>query len=291
MSQLFQRRVNLIIAPPEPANFVQTVTPAVSITGLRVQFHITKTITKEPNVAEISVSNLNKDSRAKYQDRSSKIVVLAGYEGTLAQIFSGEARTIDHEHQGPTWVTKIQCGDGERAYRFAYVNANFGPGTAVPEALKPVLSSLKGLGIDVSGALQKAAGIASFLTNGYAAQGQAVKELDSLLQGTGYAWSIQDGVLNFLLPGQALANAVVLLTPTTGLVGSPEHGSPDKKFGSVLKVKSLLQPEIRPGGTVQIKNTQSADGTYFVEKVVHTGDTHGGDWYSEFECRNTGVKN
>jgi hypothetical protein len=88
-----------------------------------------------------------------------------------------------------------------------------------------------------------------------------------------------------LLPdGGFTAEEAVLLTPATGLIGSPEHGTPDKKHAaSVLKARSLLQPAIKPCKRVVIRS-QSISGTFCVQKVTHHGDTAGGDWYSDLEA-------
>lgn len=51
------------------------------------------------------------------------------------------------------------------------------------------------------------------------------------------------------------------------------------------KVKSLLQPLIEPGSFVQLK-TKSILGEFFrVEKLTHSGDTHGNEWHTELLLR------
>jgi hypothetical protein len=120
----------------------------------------------------------------------------------------------------------------------------------------------------------------SFLT-GYVAHGRASTELERLLSARGLEWSIQDGRLQ-VLPKRGTTAQVVSLSPDTGLVGSPEYGTPDKKgAASVLKVKALLQPQIKPGGKIRI-DSANIHGVFFrVEEVEHRGDTAGGDWYSD----------
>jgi len=80
----------------------------------------------------------------------------------------------------------------------------------------------------------------------------------------------------------------VLLTPDTGLIGSPERSDDieetqsgeRKRLG--WRVKSLLNPQIRPGDRLQIKSAE-VDGVFRAENVNHFGDTEGGDWYTEAE--------
>jgi hypothetical protein len=129
-------------------------------------------------------------------------------------------------------------------------------------------------------------------TSGFVAHGNASSVLTTLLKQQGLGWSVQDGRIEVLGAGEYIANAAVLLTPDTGLVGTPELGSPDVKTGkSITKVRALLQPLIRPGQRFVVRLRQpadfvriSADQTYVALKVTHHGDTHGGDFYTDIEA-------
>jgi hypothetical protein len=70
----------------------------------------------------------------------------------------------------------------------------------------------------------------------------------------------------------------VVLTPTTGLIGTPSHG----EKGAINAV-SLLNGEIKPGRKVDIE-CRSLVGSYRATAVTHSGDTQGSDWYSSFEA-------
>lgn len=51
------------------------------------------------------------------------------------------------------------------------------------------------------------------------------------------------------------------------------------------KANSFLQPTVEPGGYVQLKTAES-DGEFFrVERVRHSGDTHGDNWFTELTLR------
>lgn len=260
---------------------VRIVAGSLLIEGLRVQFKIKKTSRKEPNTAEVTIFNLSEQSRAGLK-RGAKLIVEAGYSTSISQLFSGDARLVDHAHEGPSWLTKIQCGDGERAYRYAVVNESFIPGTSVADVFARVADST---GLDVADAVRTVrATIKEQFTQGYTAFGRGSLEIDRLLKGRGIEWSIQDGRLQVLLDDTATRDSAVLLSPDTGLVGSPEHGSPEtKKKPQVLKVKSLLQPSLRPGRRVRVES-EAITGDFRVLTVTHQGDTHGGDFYSECEC-------
>jgi hypothetical protein len=276
--QLFGRAVRVIVANPDTGL-------GPEITGLRVQLKVKKSLKKEPNTCELSVFNLSPATRANMQKRGARVIVEAGYTDTLSQIFSGDARVIDHIHDGANWITKVQCGDGERAYQFSRITESFRPGTKVADVIQGVIQAT---GLDGTKAIQTVKALVSEqFIKGYAANGKASAELDRLLRGRGLEWSIQDGQIQVLQKGATTQETAVLVSPDSGLVGSPEHGtpSPDEKKdkANTLKVKSLMNPQIRPGRIIAIQ-ANGIRGQFRVLTVEHSGDTHGGEWYSVVEC-------
>jgi hypothetical protein len=286
MTVLSQRAVRVVIGTEASAKVIE---------GLRVQFRVKKTVSKEPNECELSITNLAEQSRAALQAQGTKVVVEAGYEGELSQLFSGDSRFISHVREGANWVTKVQMGDGERAYRYAQVSESFRAGTSVATVFAKVAQQLA---LDIADAVAFVrSNTTEQFTHGYAASGKASKEIDRLLSGRGFEWSIQDGKLQVTKAGKAVVGSAALLSPTTGLVGSPAYGSPENskdhvpfegstpkrdKKGQILKAKSLLQPSIKPGGKVRL-DSASVKGIFRVQTVVHTGDTAGQDWYTELD--------
>lgn len=285
MAKLFRRRCRLVVAAPLASDYKTTAAQTVDITsgndGLRVQFKIEKTLDKSPNTSEIKVTNLSDTSRASFSDKGARVVLLAGYEDTIAQVFFGDARTIDHARDERDWVTTIRCGDGERGYQFARVNASFAGGSKLFDVIGVAAQKI---GVDFGSVTQKLGNDPTEFVNGYVMSGRASKELDRVLIAAGYEWSIQDGRLQVLKPGEANTERVVVLGPETGLIGSPAIGSAEKKAGApVLKFKALLSPDLRPGCRVEFTSARH-QGMHRVTKVTHTGDTRGDDWYTEGEA-------
>ncbi len=283
MARLFRRSAAVAIAVPSGTKLNQFQADVVEITDLRFRFTVKKSLSKEPNTAEIVVTNLSERSRAELQDKSLRISVRAGYEDTVSTIFVGDARDVDSAQNGPDWETTIQCGDGERGYRHGRTNESFRAGTKVSDVVKKFAANM---GVDVKfaeGFIGELRG--KQFVNGYAARGRAARELDRVLKAYGYEWSVQDNQLQILKPGDGTTETVVELTTESGLVGSPTLGSPQKKGKKpVLKCKSLLQPSIRPGRRIVIDSTTGIRGTFKVNQVTHTGDTAGGEWYTEVEA-------
>lgn len=272
MTELFRRRCVVVLDGRE-------------IDGLRVSFKVKKTSGKEPNTAEVNIANLSATSRAAMAKKHAKLILQAGFEESIATIFSGDARTVDHVRDGASWVTKALAGDGERAYQYSRCSESFGPGTRASDV---ILYLSRALGINPGNALEKAnalpKGSVAAFANGISVHGKAATELDRVLRAVGFEWSIQDGALQILEEGETNRRQIVLLSPSSGLLGSPVHGTPDKKGKpAMLKVKALLQPTLRPGDRVRIE-AEATNGQFRIVSLSHSGDTAGGDWFTELEC-------
>lgn len=283
---------------------VRVAVDSFLISDLRVQFRVVKHLRRQPNTCDITISNLSQNSRAALQKKKRvKVILEAGYLSNIAQIFAGESRFVDQVLDHATWNTKIECGDGERAYSYARVAESFKPGTKVSDVVEAVA---KQMGATVTGHIDELRATPEQFLNGFVAFGKTANELDTLLRSLGFTWSMQDGQVQVLQDAVASGEPVIRLAPDTGLIGSPEHGSPDKdvplpqvstsaedvdfsfaakkKQGpAVLKVRSLLQPGLRPGRRVQVQS-RDVNGIFRIEQVTHSGDTAGGDWYSDLEC-------
>ncbi len=283
MAKLFNRKCVLIAGKSPPDNFVQTVPDAIRVENLRIDFSIEKDDRPQPNKCEITVYNLNETHRGELNAKGVTVILSAGYEDTVAQIFKGDARYINSEKHGTDWITKFECGDGERACTFARVSQKFGPGTSVKDVL---LAAVKKLAVDPGNAQKIAEDSVRSFTDGYVMHGLASNELTRILEPAGFDWSIQDGRLQILELLDTIndENTATLISADTGMVGSPEWGTGEKTKGQAfMKVKTLLQPALRPGSMFKLQS-RNQTGFFKCRKVKHTGSTHGGAWYSELEA-------
>lgn len=270
MAQMFGRRAVLQMG-------------TVEVDGLKVSFKITRDSKPEPNAGEISVWNLSRDTRAKFAEQTVPVILQAGYGDNIAQVFQGDIPTdgISTVRDGPDWVTTFRAGDGAQAFRTARVSRSFGKGTKIVDVLKKVAQDL---GVGMGNAAAKLAsgdldGAVTELFGGVVLNGPVPRELDRLLRSFGYEWSIQDGELQVVERDGFTDGDAVVLTPDTGLIGSPEPGK-----DGFTKIRSLLQPHILPRVRLQLE-TEAHEGLFVVSRVVHSGDTHGDAWYSDCEAR------
>lgn len=273
MSQLFTRKYALTIGD-------------LRISELRVSFTCEKSTDKAPNTAEIKIYNLSEKSRGQIQKKGLFVTLEAGYGDDVGTIFKGELRQVQHVREAVDWVTTIWAGDAERKTLYSYMSDSFKPGVDSTQIVQRCIQKLSLIDGNSSNAflLRKKtyAGGVSFVGSAYDLLSREAKACKLKV-------SVQNGVVVFV-PIFSVTQAdlktfpAVRLNAKTGLIGSPEHSNPDKKGDTSpnLKIKSLLQHQLQASGYVQI-DAETVKGNYLIEKVKHTGDSFGADWYSELE--------
>lgn len=248
--------------------------------GLRLSFQIEKTDERTPNAAKISVWNLSETSRNYLKDpqgQRTQILLSVGYVGggqgsaVLRTVFFGDVTRASTSKSSGNLITEIECGDGQRAFNQAKINESFAPGVKVKRIFENLASKL-GVGLGEIAELDE-----SQYVNGYSSSGLVRDELDVITNKLGKTWSIQNGNLQVLPIGQANSQSVVVLSPDSGLIGTPNQKDDGIEF------MSLLQPELVPGRRVQIES-KYIQGTFRVTRVSMQGDTRNGPWFSKCEA-------
>ncbi len=254
---------------------------ALQIRNLRIAFKAVKSLSKEPNTLEVRVYNLSGPSRALVQRKHALLTLMGGYGLVPELLFAGNTRHVTHVKRDADWITTIKSGDGEHFYRSMRVNLPFTKGTPIGTIIQSI-AAVTGIGPGNLAAKLGQGDVTGLLTQtvkGMVASGRAVDVMEGLIRSLGYKLSIQDGQFLVLADREVTLEPPLLLTMQSGLIGSPEPGD-----DGIVKVRSLLQAGARPGRQVQIQS-MTVNGVFKVQKAVHTGDTHGSDWYSDLEVK------
>lgn len=254
-------------------------------TDLRMSFSIRQTASGKPDKAEISVWNLQRNSRVALaqSETNGEIALYAGYAEQGEQfLFSGDLRRTNSRRDAADWVSTLYLADGENSNRDDRVNKSYPPGTDIRNVVKDIMG---GLTIDTKDAVKQMRNKGVFrkslrkLAGPRMTQGSAMRELESLLKGMGLEFTVQQGTLVVAKIGQpAWDTSVPLIAADSGLVGSPEIGEKGR-----IKIVSLLRPDIRPMQRIEL-DSRFFTGAYRVEQTTHTGDTYGQSWYTEMEA-------
>lgn len=287
MPRLFKRGCSVTVARPLAAsqlNVVDLPPNGIVIQDLRVTFKVEKTLGKEPNTAEVCIYNLSEQSRGEMQRIPNYVRVDVGYDGQLQRLFTGDLRPGSGKsmRRGVDWETRLELGDGERAYRFARLNRSYRAGV---DARTAVAEVAKSMGAAVTFTSDTAKILRAQYAGGLTLQGPAHRELSRILAPHGLEWSIQDGRVFVLKSHEVRPDQAIVVSQATGMIGVPEFGAPEKKGAAPpLVVRTLLNPTLSPGGRISLES-EKIRGVFRVERILHQGDTHGADWFSEIEAK------
>lgn len=261
----------------------------LDLSDLDLTFKVERSISREPNTAEIQIYNLSHESRATVE--AGGIVRLsAGYGDNPPLLFRGDSRIVWTARDATVdTVTTVQARDGGRAYSEAQVSRAYGPGTPCTQPLRDVIRVMDigegNLG-DFTTAFQLRNGADTF-ADGFVAHGPCRRVLNDILRAAGLRWSVQNGALQVMRAGVALQYQSVVLASDSGLIESPtwdERGNRTQGRSGVVTAKTLIQPGIEPGRKIRIES-ETITGDFEVRKISYSGDTRGDDWIATLECR------
>lgn len=257
--------------------------------SLDCSFAIEKSLKPEPNTCELTIYNLSEEHQSQLEqirprDKQAKTgipcKIEAGYDEETSLVWLGDLRTAQTTRDESDWVTVLTSGDGEKAWAHARLHVSYGPKTPIETALRAIVRAL-GVG---EGNLSKVVhrlkinGSAIFPA-GRVLAGSASRELVDLARSADLEVSIQDGALQFLDRGAALAGTAIRLSGETGLVGSPTVDNE-----GLLSATMLMMPDVRPGA-VMVVEAERVKGNYKISKATWRGDTSADEWYIDVEAK------
>lgn len=252
---------------------------------LKIEFSIQKDISSSANSATITIWNLNEEHRNGIGKVFDEITLEAGYippggAGNVGVIFKGVVRDVVHTREGPDIKTEINCGDGAKALSKATLSKSYPKGTPIKDVLEDLQSEMEKHGVS-RGEWKFPEKMPEKFKRPYATCGFCRDEMDTIGRGNGFYWSMQNQTTE-IIPGDGFIGGVVLITPETGMIGTPaitDNG---------VTVAAMLNPEVRPGRRVQVQSQtlqmNGADGMYRVSSMTFSGDNMTGDFKMDLEC-------
>lgn len=267
---------------------VRVVVGTLDVSNLRCTFSVTRTLTPSPDKAEITITNLQESNVAalEYRQRVRGVIPVqldAGYEDGRQTLFLGHMRSSGTYDDGAgNSITTIAAGDGEEQIRKSRINVSIAPGTPPDQVLKDIVKALgvsEGNLKDAVALVKQRFGNGTIFAKGTVLTGSASREMTNVCRSFGLVWSIRQGKLQITERGKAFEKVAVLLSPTSGMLGTP---TVDAK--GILSVKSLLNPGIFPGRLLVLESKR-LQGQYLITDCADTGDTHGGEWSTDIKAK------
>lgn len=253
--------------------------------GIRIEFTSRKDEDTEPNDLDLTLYNLSQNSRVAFETTDNQVILHVGYESTGLQLLAiGDIVTGETEFKSPEVITRVSCRDGGRALRDARSSESFEAGVSAQTILDRLIEKLNVDNIQIDTDLS---GTFPF---GWSYFGNVREGIDKLARRFNFNWSIQNNTLQIAETRKPTGRQAVLLSPQSGMVGSPtrvdkvKSNRTDAKEEPGLRVECLLNPALIPGDPVIIESRQYPRGYYRITSVDHNGDTHGDPWTTTIEA-------
>ncbi len=291
------RKASLIVAIGEKG---------LDLSEMHFKFQILDSDEQSPNTANIRIYNLSDATVKSVQGEYTRVILNAGYQnGNYGVIFDGTIKQFRRGRENATdTYLDILASHGDIPYNFSVINSTLAASATSASNILNTVGS--GMGLPINNQLTSTGGV---LPRGKVLWGMGRDIMRQATRNQGATWSIQNGVVQVIPLTGYLPTEAVVLTSNTGMIGLPEQTDEG------IKVRSLLNPKLDIGGTVQIDNASinqtfaqgqnalsvgqlpynqyagvqfladvSNDGLYRLYVVEHTGDTRGQEWYSDLIC-------
>ena len=273
MGQLWNRKAIVTMGPKGGQG--------VRIEGLRVSFDIEKTNEKSANNAKVLIYNLNESNKSLLKTKEDLSLTLeVGYgANSVDLLFTGDIVRSTTQRRGADFVSTIEIDDGDEALTKATLEKSYEAGTDMKTVIQDALQSMKDTGQVVIGSIGSIKD--DIAQNGFSASGLASSIVEQITSKQGLEFSIQDNETQILEAAEDTGEEAIVLTPSTGLIGSPRIGLIGKEATKQdgIEFKALIQTtRFKPGRKVKIKSRE-VDGFFKILKSKFAGDTHASAWY------------
>ena len=234
--------------------------------GFEIHFNIPFSTSEDPDVSEISIYNLAKESIAAIEAKAY-VVLNVGYKGDIGNILTGKVEQVSSSWEGVDKITTLKVSDGGFEWRGSRIQKTYAKGSKASYIMQD-LSGLLGLEVveispkkDITYQL------------GRTVSGDVEKALKQLAKDTESKMYIDKGKL-YIRDEDKGTETGFLLNSDHGLVGSPEKVEEEnEKKEKIIKynVECLLIHKISADSIIQIES-KTANGNFRVISGNHYCD-------------------
>lgn len=239
---------------------------------LRISIDIAATTSGVPNAGAVEIWNLSQNSRSAVGEEWDQITVEAGYRDPgLGLVGQGFIRDVAHRRDMTDIITRVEFGDGDKAWREGHIMATMPAGTTPEEVVRKLLEHMPEvdegdlLGLEDLPPYKRPVVLA----------GPVLREMNKVGRTHGLYWSIQNGVLE-TIPADGYIDQEAIISPRTGMIGVPTITD------TGIRVEALMDPQIRPNRVVRVisetlaMNTGQSEGRFRVDTAHYTGNNKDG---------------
>jgi hypothetical protein len=303
--ELFYRKYRLTIGDPNKTGLL--------LEELNISFDIVKSADEKLNKAFVSIYNLSEEKRNRITQDSVATLEVAYGDAPFRILFAGDVADLSTTKQGNDVVTEVSLIDGYVEAREGFTSRSYPPNTSLSTVVSDIVTKDMGLpaptlyrvtqsaisttsvesafqGSVVGDIAYPVKGVDKKYQRGQSFHGQSSKVLTDLCNANGLNWFIRNKSVVVVLPlGQSTTESVQLISPDSGLIGTPEKhlARPNAKTTKTkaiggYKFRSLLNPFVEPGNSLKLEATE-INQVVKILKLRHKGELYGNDWITEYE--------
>lgn len=297
--QLFGRKWKVTIYKTNKTND----TTELDVSELRCVFEIEKVALSIANYGVISIYNLASATENMILNEGSTVTIEAGYQNyytvengkesvnvasQYGHVFTGNIMQIIRTREDNLdYVLKLVCLDGDSFLSDNFVAFSLNKGQNPRKIIESIASK--------SNVTTEIGRISPDLPSqtyprGKVMFGDPKKYIRTIAKGNNCDFFIDNGKIHVERATDTAPGEALVLTPQTGLIGTPQQTQEGIEF------KCLLNPKIQLKSMVKLDNSYirqqqfeigqcpmilDEDGQYQAYKVTHKGDNRGTDWYTQ----------
>jgi hypothetical protein len=272
---------------------------ALDVSALKCTFEIEKKAIQAINYADVTIYNLNESDQQAVIQEGMRVIVQAGYtNGAYGKIYDGEVFQPLFDRENVTdYKLTLHCIDGDSSMHGNFVSYCASRGYDQRTVLSAIAAHSRNpipMGTITPGLKTTKA------PRGKTVFGDPRDVFRKVSQDNNANFYMNDGQLEVMKITDVPQGQAVVISPATGLVGTPQQIDYGFSF------RCLLNPNIKitnPCMMVKIDNSSirqekiiqgqpvsmlDADMVGIVIGVRYIGDTRGNDWYCDVTCLNRG---
>lgn len=283
---------------------------ALNVSDLHCTFEVHKKRDRGGFYAIVRIYNLNSDTEDKLVMEGDRLIIEAGYQAEQTETSKDDAgnevkTTVDLQYgkifdgkiiwpsrsrdSNTDYALTLMAIDGDQQLNLNFISKTVNRGLNSRKIIETVAndSEEKTPVNQVSDGLSDQA-----LPRGKVFFGRPYDYIQNVCRGNAASFYVEDGNLNIVRLQDVGKDEAIVVSPETGLVGTPQQ----VQFG--LSFKILLNPAIHLQSLIKLKNVQANEASvtpgqqqaplddewiYQVMELTHVGDTRGNDWYTEIQ--------
>lgn len=260
------------------------------VSELKCTFNILKTAFMEPNQSILTIYNLSPNSENTLIKQGKRIIIEAGYNGSqYGKIFEGNIlQPLRSKENGTDYVLKLISMDSDRFLTYGLIGVSL---VAEQSARDTVIACA------AKGSVQSEVGQLDLSEKKYPRGkvlfGAPKDYLRQIAQTNNSTFYMNNNEINIVAAGSLPKGEIIELSPSSGLIGTPQQTELGCNFVSLLnpflEINSLVHIDNKKITNFQYQmgkpvRSMDSEGIYRIIKITHEGDTRGDAWYSRCEA-------